>query len=549
MIAKVASLVALLATFVISARAGAQPAAGEHQQAQPAEGSGAQEAPTDAPPPSEDDLLRAAGLRPISHDRVEALVSAGTHSTRDARVRATERHGGLGLEVTGRATESDPRERRGATARIEHEHGDSHAHAFGSYDRIADGTQRQITAVHTVRYGGGWQRGRLETRVFGDSQQLHEERPASPREWTIPTSTQGATASLRSGRLVLGGIDQELVVGADYTRTTGSTAEEPSHDLSPSMSIVVRKRHADHRFFDAFLKDTLHVIESLDVSGGFVFEGWKNLGAIETIRYGTDEAMDLHFPQMQDMQVSPRVGALYRVSDELALRAHGYRRMRTPTLLELYQPIQLGSELTAANALLRPESIWGGELGPDLAAGPIEARAVAFWNEIDSPITSIAGADGGRTRMNLGHARVTGIETEASFRPAKPWLATVSYTFASSTVTDPGTGSADVVGKRLAQAPRQQAAAMLTYDDPRRITVTGAVRYIDRQYVDAANTQSLGAYTLVDAIAARTLTRGLAGFVTVENLLDRRYLGQLGLDTPGAPRTVQLGIRIDSARF
>ena len=65
---------------------------------------------------------------------------------------------------------------------------------------------------------------------------------------------------------------------------------------------------------------------------------------------------------------------------------------------------------------------------------------------------------------------------------------------------------------------------MLTYDNPHIVTLTGAVRYVDRQYVDDATPQRLGAYTLVDAVAARKITRGLAGFVAVENLLDRRYV-------------------------
>jgi iron complex outermembrane receptor protein len=292
------------------------------------------------------------------------------------------------------------------------------------------------------------------------------------------------------------------------------------------------------------MNDTLHVIESLDLSGGFIIEDWRSLSAIETIHYGVEQNMDVKFPDVTEMQVSPQVGALYRVDDHLSLRANGYRRMRTPTSSELYQPIALDGTLTAANPELRPESTWGAEVGPALNAGKIEARAVAFYNIVESPITSVATADGMRERTNLGGARVTGLETAASWRPAKPWLATVSYTFANSVVTDPA-----FAGKRLAQMPRQRASAMLTYDNPRLASLTGAIRYVDRQYVDASNTASLAAYTLIDAMAARKITRGIAGFVGVENLLDRRYLGQYGIDTQGAPRTFRVGVRIDSARF
>ena len=102
----------------------------------------------------------------------------------------------------------------------------------------------------------------------------------------MPTTTQGASASLRSGRLVLGGIDQELVVGANFTRTSGATTEAIAEDDTMHMGVTRRTRHADHRFLEAYMKDTLHVIETLDVSGGFVVQDWSNLSAIETIRYG-----------------------------------------------------------------------------------------------------------------------------------------------------------------------------------------------------------------------------------------------------------------------
>ena len=57
-------------------------------------------------------------------------------------------------------------------------------------------------------------------------------------------------------------------------------------------------------------------------------------------------------------------------------------------------------------------------------------------------------------------------------------------------------------------------------------------------------------FTVVDASAARKLTHGLAGFVSVENVFDRRYVAQqAGVDTIGAPRLVQVGVRLDSARW
>jgi outer membrane receptor protein involved in Fe transport len=475
--------------------------------------------------PSSDDLLRATGLRPLTRDRLEAVVGAGTEGAADAQLRATTKS----VEVTADVHDSDLRERRGATARVER----GNTRAFGTVGTLEQGTDEASNA----RYGASWRRGRFAAQVFGDVEHVRVDRLA--HRYDVPTSTHGAATSLRSGRLDLLGLDHELVVGANYESSAGATTMTEEAITAMPMSALRKTRRGDHRYFQAYVKDTLHVIETLDLSGGFIIEDWRSLSAIETIHYGIDQSMDVNYPDVSDMQISPKLGATYRVDDGLAVRADGYRRMRKPTLSELYQPIALDGTLTAANPTLRPESVWGGEVGPELRTTKVEARAVAFYNVVDSAITSVATSDG-HERANAGRAHVTGVETEASWRPAKAWLATVSYTFAHSVMAD---------GKALAQAPRQRASAQLTFDSPRLVSVTGALRYVGRQYVDTSNTSSLGAFTLVDAIAARKLKRGIAGFVAVENLLDRSYVGQYGVDTQGAPRTFRVGVRVDSARF
>ena len=57
-------------------------------------------------------------------------------------------------------------------------------------------------------------------------------------------------------------------------------------------------------------------------------------------------------------------------------------------------------------------------------------------------------------------------------------------------------------------------------------------------------------FTVIDAMATRRITHGLAGFIAVENLFDRRYVEHVaGFDQIGAPRMVHVGLRLDSARW
>ncbi len=492
-------------------------------EAQPASDDGvpAQTAGDDSEAPSTfaDDLLFAGGLRPIGTRRLEAIANAGT-TTQSASVRASDTLAGMGFELTG---------------------------SVDARDREVNDT---ATDARSARYGARWTRNNLHAEVFGETSSLRETRNLTGDAISVPTSTLGARVGLRSARVLAGGLEHELAAGVGYVRASGSLEDEPT-DGTSHMSAPLRATRGEHRILDTYLRDTVRVIESLDVSTGFIVEKWSFLNGTTALKYGVFDEMEVEYPEINEIEFEPQLGALYRVDDTLALAARGTRALRAPSLGELYRPILDTDAATAANPSLRPEAIWSAEVGPQITAGPVEARAFVYRNEIDRPIAATDLPDGTRQRTNLGHGTITGLVTEASWRPAKAWLATVEYTFAASTITNAGDmATAEVVGKRLAQTPQNRATATLTYDNPRIATLTGAVRYVGRQFADASNTASLGAYTLVDATAARKIHGGLAGFVAVENLLDRRYLaGPASLDTFGAPRTLHLGLRLDTARF
>jgi outer membrane receptor protein involved in Fe transport len=534
------------------------------------------------------DEIGAPGLRPITGLRLEALLSTGSYGTHRAVGRATATSGGFGFEVDGSLVDSDgfipvAEHDRGAVdhraalsgheagARVEHDTELHHARAFGRYlDEHRDGgAEHQNTDARVARYGGRWTRSGarvyLDLQAFGEVERLHEERPRIlpdrssallASEHSIPLTTHGARAAIKSRRLHAFGADHELVLGGGLVLASGEAEATitPSLDTSTHMRMGSSRIRGDHRFLDAYIEDTVRFIRTLDVSGGLVIERWSNLGGDSRLAYGLGEPMDDQVPDVSQLLVSPSIGVTEHVTDQVALRARTYRNMRTPTMEELYRPVMLGDSLTDANSTLLPEKVWTTEVGPEITWGRLTARAAMFASTVENAISSVTtttplGDGATRQRQNIGTARVRGIDSEASWRPAKAWLATVSYTFATTEVTA-SERYGQLVGKQLAQMPRQRATAMLTFDDPRIATITGALRYMGHSFEDDTNSTRLGGYALVDAMASRTLHGGLAGFIAVENLLDRRYLvGRTGVDTIGAPRMFQVGVKIDSDRF
>jgi iron complex outermembrane recepter protein len=100
-----------------------------------------------------------------------------------------------------------------------------------------------------------------------------------------------------------------------------------------------------------------------------------------------------------------------------------------------------------------------------------------------------------------------------------------------------------LAGRRMAQDPRHRATAAVTFDDARIGEVTAQVRHLGRQFEDDQEMLPMGGATLVDARVARAIGRGVSAFLSVQNVTDRRYVvGRAGVDTVGAPRTVELGL-------
>lgn len=502
-----------------------------------------------------DDLIAAVGLRPIGDRRVEARVSTGNDATHQAALRATDTILGAGLELTGSALRSDVLgDQSEAAARIAHtsDHHVAGLHATYTADHVGFGRQSFLTDMRTATYGAAWTEsrapGRVTLELYGEQQTLRDTRQVGTLE--LDGSLLGAHVGFTSRSVQAFGLDHEFSGDIDVMQANGVASETDGDPDEMHMTMLPRTRHGRHRFLSAYIHDTVRVIESLDVHGGFVFEHWRWLTNIASI-YGPDlgESMDQDAAVISSLMIGPKVGALYRVTPNVAVTANAYRTLRTPTWQQLMRPVQNGEVVTVADDQLHPETVTGAQLGPTVVTPKLEARVVGFWNEVAAPIADIDVGPAARETTNLGHAREIGVDASASWRIAKSVLAGAGYTYTNARITDAASHPA-LAGNVRAQTPRHRATAALTYDRPTILTVTGTVRFADQRFANAGNTIALAPVAVVDAMAARKLTHGLAGFVSVENIFDRRFVwNQAGVDTIGAPRLIQVGVRLDSARW
>ncbi len=95
-------------------------------------------------------------------------------------------------------------------------------------------------------------------------------------------------------------------------------------------------------------------------------------------------------PERTDTVVSPRVAALYHLTDRVTAWGAFNSGFRAPTLTELYRQFSVGAVTTRPNDQLGPERLKGGELGLNVAPmRNLTARLTWFDNRVEDPVSNV----------------------------------------------------------------------------------------------------------------------------------------------------------------
>jgi iron complex outermembrane receptor protein len=178
-----------------------------------------------------------------------------------------------------------------------------------------------------------------------------------------------------------------------------------------------------------------------------------------------------------------------------------------------------------------------------MARERLSLRATGFWNVLDDVISNVTLS---RTpalitlqRQNADQVRSAGVEVEADLRI----LASLRAAFTGAIVNARFKGDTPVHDNRVPQVPEYNVGLDLRYVQG-GWTGSGQFRVTGTQFEDDLNSLVLRRAAVVDALASRTLRRGISAFVAVENLLDTTVdVGRTPILTVGLPRTVRTGMR------
>jgi outer membrane receptor protein involved in Fe transport len=408
----------------------------------------------------------------------------------------------------------------------------------------------------------------LQVSLFVDSTRFHSNFLAVPAatpprsvgrmtlDQVVPATASGGAAVWSrafGGRHVLTG-------GTDWRWVDGDSEEDGLDAQTGTTVTLTRVSGGTQRSVGAFVQDVFTPLARLTVTAGVRVDSWRNYdGHNLEAAYpsGVPTANNRpSLPERSDTVASPRVAAIYKLSDAVSVWGDLGWGFRAPTLNELYRQFRVGTVLTLANAELGPERLVGGDVGVRFTPRPdVTWRTTMFTNEVEDPVSNVtiatAGANVTQQRQNLGRTRVRGVQTDVEYRMGTRWRVGGAYVYNDARVRENDANPA-LVGKYLAQVPRHRGSVQVAYVNPRYVTIVGGVEGVGRQFDDDQNSRALPgssepglpAYGLVNISVFRMLGRNVEAFFGVQNVFDQTYYVGTLPTTSGSPRFASGGVRV-----
>ena len=359
-----------------------------------------------------------------------------------------------------------------------------------------NGTPLQINDTNFHQLALGVDAGPFLVRAYGSEQDYHQTFSAVAADRSaehltvdqrVPSRARGASLQFAHGlgdrHALVAGVEERNVAATDVENTTRTKGAQ--------------------RTSAAFVEDSMIVAPSLTVSAAVRGDRWQDQTAW-----------------------SPRLSALWRATDRVAVTAAAYRAFRAPTLNELLRNFRVGNVLTLANRDLTAERLSAVEAGVRFAW----LRATLFSMTTDDTISNVTLQATPslitRQRQNQGSSRSRGLELDADKRLSRGWRLSAGWLFADAALS---------TGRRTPQVPRNTATLQAAWHD----AVGVQARWSSRQFDDDLNQFPLRGYAVVDLFAARGNV-----YVAVENVTNERIeAGATPVVTLGQPRAIRFGVR------
>lgn len=540
---------------------------------------------------------------------IEINTQYGNRKTPKLDFFASDRWNKLGVAVEGSVLNTDgfpivaPRERgpvdnnanvkyRNVNAKLEYAATDRVNTFFRAGYFREDRVNGKVGEVNDTRWttvSGGAQvrlpdESDLQARVFVDVQKAHFNFLAVTNAATARNVVRLATDQHVPTNGVGWGVNWSKAIGrsnvfsagTDWRWVDGDSQEDAFVAAVPTSIVGVTQRArlsvtrisgGSQQILGAFAQDIFTPVPKLVVTLSARVDRWRNYAGHNletTVATGLPTVNNKpSLPDRDDTVVSPRVAALYHVSDRVSVWGSANSGFRAPTLTELYRQFSIFPITTRPNDQLGPERLVGGEAGLNVApARNVTIRTTWFDSSVRNPVSNVTLSATLAQKQNLGRTRVRGIQSDVDYRIGSFFRFSGAYVYEEAKVTDGGAANAALVGKFLAQVPKHRGSLQAAYSSSKYASVALGIQFLGDQFNDDRNIQGiptatlteagyaastdpgLPGYAVVDLTASRDIGPNLQVFFGVQNVFDKVYFVQTNPSTIGTPRLVNGGVRI-----
>jgi len=259
----------------------------------------------------------------------------------------------------------------------------------------------------------------------------------------------------------------------------------------------ILKSGEDVRHLALFFQDEIRLFDRLSLTIGGRFDDHEIFGS----------------------EFSPRVYLVYRLFDELRLKAGYGHAFNAPTIKEMSKDyVAIRAHTFYGNPDLEPETADNFEIGLEYSGRLVQAGLFYFYNDIDDLINTRCinncSSRYGRelTWENVDEAEIQGIETNVSASLPYGFAVSANYTYLDTEDKESG--------KDLEGRPEHQGNMNLSYtNEGLGLSTSLRYQYIGRQLLDDNNVPH---YDLWNLSATKSITDNFELQVGIDNIGDER---------------------------
>ena len=375
-------------------------------------------------------------------------------------------------------------------------------------------------------------------------------------QYAVPSTGLGLNSVLRFDV----GADTQLEFGIDLRHDQGKT-----HELFRNLGagFLSERRAGGEELLGGGYAEITGNLSGVTVTASGRLDYWK-ISNGEILEFDLADNAIRRNDAIQDRSgwvANGRLGIRAPLDDENALTAAAYTGFRVPTINELFRPFRVGNDITDANPDLRPERLYGVNVGLTHDGEYVSASLDVFRLWLDNGIGNVTiGMGPGvfppvgfvpaggtlRQRQNIPGIDSKGAEAAVTFRPMESLAISLRYLYTDSSIGDAGAAT-DLQDKQLTGSPKSQGSVAIEGDITDRLHAMADLRFSSAQFDDDLNTRRLGGIATVDAALQYRVTKGVALTVSGENIFNEKVVSALsadGLETLANQRLVMAGMRV-----